>query len=61
MVTAIGGIPGHWRKTTGKQRAILYTIVILVMGAFTIFLFRTLGQLEKEQNIENFHKSWDSF
>ena len=61
MVTAIAGMPGHWRKTTRKQRAILYGIVILVVGSFTIFLFRVLDKLEQEYSIEEFHKSWDSF
>ena len=49
MVTAIGGgMPGHWRNTTAKQRAVLYTIVIVLVGAFTLFLFRLWAHLQEE-------------
>lgn len=45
---AFGGMPGHWRKTTAKQRAVLYAIVIVLVGAFTVFLFILWDHLQKE-------------
>ncbi len=56
-MTAIGGMPGHWRKTTSKQRAWLYIVVFAIMIAFTVFLWhlwdhfvKTHDDIDKDQD-----------
>ena len=34
-------------RTTAKQRAVVYTVVIVLITAFTIFLFRLWGDLNE--------------
>jgi len=48
MVIAFGGMPGHWRKTTAKQRGMLYAVVIALIAAFTVLLFGVWNYLQKE-------------
>ena len=61
VVTAIGGVPGHWRRTTWKHRAVLYGIVIVLVSLFTVFLIRVSSDLQEDYNMDSIHETWDSF
>lgn len=56
-----GGTPGHWRRTTGRQRVILYTIVAILSALMTTGLYWVWNWLAREHNADSYHESWDRF
>ena len=67
-----GDMPGHppspmgygvtgSRKTTERQRVVLYTIAIILSVLMTAGLVWVWNSLEKDHNADAYHEKWDQF